>query len=221
VPYRSLSRDKQFSKYQWIDVDLKRATSDARPESYNLNIETIKLGPKVPTTNEWAARRHILRPLMRPSMCAIRKVRDEQKAPTLGLFRPKTINRLLIEPSEPDWSPEQKAILNQQSLGFEATPRRELEKIPFNFFYEFVCDDTSCKGHKMSCTDWEMSEAYRKWRKEYGANWEQPFRQRFEREMIERCDTHFYVGTMHQHPGTWIIVGLFYPPKRTMADLFD
>ena len=28
-----------------------------------------------------------------------------------------------------------------------------------------------------------------------------------------KLDTHFYVGTIHQHPGEWIVVGLFYPPK--------
>ena len=26
-------------------------------------------------------------------------------------------------------------------------------------------------------------------------------------------DTHFYVGTVHRFPATWIVVGLFYPPK--------
>ena len=36
-------------------------------------------------------------------------------------------------------------------------------------------------------------------------------------EMIEKYDTHFFVGTVHQHPGSWTIVGLFYPPKRQSA----
>jgi len=26
---------------------------------------------------------------------------------------------------------------------------------------------------------------------------------------------------MHQHPTSWIIVGLFYPPKPAMNDLFE
>ena len=39
--------------------------------------------------------------------------------------------------------------------------------------------------------------------------------------MIEKFDTHFYVGTVHQHPKSWIIVGLFYPPKALMGGLFD
>ena len=52
------------------------------------------------------------------------------------------------------------------------------------------------------------------------AGWEAKFRQRFETEMIQKNDTHFFVGTIHQHPGSWIIVGLFYPPRPLMNDLF-
>lgn len=73
----------------------------------------------------------------------------------------------------------------------------------------------------MICTDWEMGQAYRAWRKQYGDQWEGKFRQRFEKEMIEKNDTHFFVGTIHQHPGSWIIVGLFYPPRPATMDLFD
>ena len=73
----------------------------------------------------------------------------------------------------------------------------------------------------MLCTDWEMGQAYRAWRRQYGsAGWEAKFRQQFETEMIEKNDTHFFVGTIHQHPGSWIIVGLFYPPRPLMNDLF-
>lgn len=224
VPYRSLSRDKQFKKYQWIEAELKRARGDPRPESHNISIDTIKLRESVPTTNDWAQRKTILKPLMRPSMCAIRKERDEREHPTLGLFRPRLIKRLIISPVDrPDWTPAQRAILRQKSFGFDAkAPKEELEKIPFDFFYEFVCDDPGCRrGHKMSCTDWEMAEAYRKWKKDYGARWEAPFRQRFEGEMINRFDTHFFVGTMHAHPKNWIIVGLFYPPKPKPLPLFS
>ena len=71
------------------------------------------------------------------------------------------------------------------------------------------------------CTDWEMGAAWRAWTKKYGSGWEAKFRQKFEREMIEKFDTHFYVGTIHQHPNRWIIVGLFYPPKEKAMPLFD
>jgi hypothetical protein len=73
----------------------------------------------------------------------------------------------------------------------------------------------------MSCTDWEMGQSYRRWRRDYGDEWQNAFRQKYEREMIEKLDTHFYVGTIHQHPKNWIIIGLFYPPHERMADLFS
>ena len=94
-----------------------------------------------------------------------------------------------------------------------------MEKIPFDFKYEFTCGDVECNSHTMMCTDWEMGEAYRRWRVEYRDGWEAAFRNRFEKEMIEKFDTHFFVGTVHQYPGSWIIVGLFYPPKPK-PDLF-
>jgi hypothetical protein len=91
-------------------------------------------------------------------------------------------------------------------------PAEELEKIPYKFRYVFNCDEAECPGHTAICTDWEMSQSYRKWRDEYGDGWESKFRQKYESEMIEKCDTHFYVGTVNNHPASWIIVGLFYPP---------
>jgi len=39
--------------------------------------------------------------------------------------------------------------------------------------------------------------------------------------MIDRFETHFFVGTIHRYPASWIIVGLFYPPRRQPRDLFE
>jgi hypothetical protein len=112
-------------------------------------------------------------------------------------------------------------VLRQEHL-FEQRPEKELEKIPFKFQYKFWCDDRNCSSHTLMCADWEMGESWRKWRDQYGDRWEEKFRQRYEREMIEKYDTHFYVGTVHQHPHTWIIVGLFYPPRSAHGSgMFD
>jgi hypothetical protein len=58
-------------------------------------------------------------------------------------------------------------------------------------------------------------------RDEYEGEWETAFRHKYERQMIDILDTHFYVGTVHRYPKEWIIVGLFYPPKPVIRDLFD
>lgn len=70
-------------------------------------------------------------------------------------------------------------------------------------------------------TDWEMGQTYRAWRRDYGDKWEGVFRQKFEEEMINKNETHFHVGTVHQHPNNWIILCLFYPPRPATSDMFD
>jgi hypothetical protein len=72
----------------------------------------------------------------------------------------------------------------------------------------------------MTCVDWEMGQSWRKWKDQYGEGWKAKFRQKYETVMIEKNDTYFYVGTVHRYPGTWIIVGLFYPPKTPQQPLF-
>jgi hypothetical protein len=148
------------------------------------------------------------------------KQRDQHARPTLGVFRPVSISRLIITPEDPNWTEAELAILRQGNL-FVKSPRTELEKIPFSFRYEFRCDHAECTGHKVICTDWEMGQSYRKWKTEYGDDWEQKFRQRYEQEMIAKYDTHFFVGTMKRYPQVWIIVGLFYPPRQPQANLFE
>jgi hypothetical protein len=220
VPYRFLDEDKRFSKWHWIDVEVTKPTSDPRPESFKLKPDKIQIVGEIGTHDGWRARRELLKPLTRPSMCQIRRERDERGYPTLGFFKPAEIKRLTIEPVAADWTAAELAILRQDTL-FEKAPADTLEKIPFNFKYEFRCSDPTCKGHEMSCTDWEMGQAYRRWRRQYRDGWEQKFRERFEAEMMQKNDTSFFVGTVHKHPHIWIIVGLFYPPKATMNDLFD
>jgi hypothetical protein len=121
----------------------------------------------------------------------------------------------------PHWTPQEENLLRQQLLGFETAPRTPLEKIPVEFRYQFRCGEVTCRGHRIMCTDWEMGESYRRWRDQYGERWEGMFRQRYERDMIEKYDAHFYVGNIHQHPDNWLIVGLFYPPRPAIGDLFD
>lgn len=218
VPYRFLQQDQRFSKYQWIEVETLKAPRDTRPESHNLNADTLKTFEKIPTDDGWRARKDLLKPLVRSSMCAIKREAEQHGAPTLGLFKPARIARLLIEPEDADWSADELAALRQIDL-FHKTPKEQLEKIPFSFKYEYACADQDCTGHSMTCFDWEMGQSFRKWRAEYGDDWENKFRQKYETEMLG-CDLHFFVGNMHQHPTTWIIVGLFYPPVQRQGDLF-
>src|SRR4051812_45021704 len=67
VPYRFLQHDQRFTKYQWIEVDTLKARRDSRPESFNLNVETLKIFETISTADGWRGRKEILKPLMRQS----------------------------------------------------------------------------------------------------------------------------------------------------------
>ncbi len=211
VPYRFLSVDKRFSKYQWIEASVIKA-SDHRRESYHVDIDSIEIvSERMPTISKWKERRELLAPLLSDSLCSLQARRDKDKFPTLGFFKPKTITGFDMLPVDPNWSESELGKLRQVPL-FQSAPAVELEKIPFDFRYRFTCDELKCNGHNLTCTDWELGASYLSWRREYGeAEWEEKFRMRYEHDMMERNATHFFVGTLRAHPASWIIVGLFYP----------
>ena len=218
IPYRFLDWDKRFRKYQWIEVDVAKS-SDHRPESFEVNIESLEIiSDPLVTTSDWQARKDIVYPLGAHCLCCLRSARDAEGHPTLGFFKPKLIRRFLMRPEDPEWNKKDLAKLSQGSM-FENGPVRILEKIPYKFIYQIICDEPSCRGHHLSCTDWELGQAFRRWRDKYPEEWEQKLRQKFEHDMIDRFDTHLFVGTVSSHPASWIIVGLFYPQKVNSLQL--
>ena len=93
VPYRLLDYDKRFAKYQWIEADVTKAQQDTRPESYKLNVDTISIREQLGSEDGWRERKRVLKPLIRDSMCQIRREREANSFPTLGLFRPAKIEK--------------------------------------------------------------------------------------------------------------------------------
>ena len=87
IPYRSLDRDKRFRKYQYIGVNVTKAFSDIRPESYKIDIDSIEiLSDPIPSINKWEKRREKIFALKSPSLCSLQVQRDQNKEPTLGFL---------------------------------------------------------------------------------------------------------------------------------------
>jgi len=211
IPFRFMGGDRQFSKYQWIEVAAKKS-ADPRKESFEVDIDTLKIVSDLLSTKyAWKARKEIILPLQVTSLCYLQRTR-KQTGNTLGLFKPKTIHKFVIEPDTPDWTPAEREKLLQFSL-YDEHPLKPLEKIPYKFSYRFTCEEPDCNGHELVCVDWELGQAYRQWKQKYGDKWEWAIISRFETDMILRYKTYFFVGTVHGHPSAWIIIGLFYPPR--------
>ena len=214
IPYRALTDTQKFRKYQWVEVNMQRS-DDPRPESYRVDVDSLEIvGDPIPTKGNWQERKRVLFPLKAHCLCCLQKQQKAHQSPTLGFFKPWQITSFSIQPDEePNWTPRELETLNQLSM-FDNAPENVLEKVPYHFYYHFRCEHEDCNGHSLSCTDWELEESYRKWRRIYGPNWEAKFRETYEYRMLVKAETHFFVGTVRHHPNSWIIVGLFYPPKE-------
>lgn len=72
VPYRLMDLDKRFAKYQWIELEVKKA-GDPRPESFTPNIDSIQIVGEVPPEERWRKRRDIVLPLRGHCFCCIER----------------------------------------------------------------------------------------------------------------------------------------------------
>lgn len=221
ITFRSLDEGSQFKTYAWIQVQAWKTPRDPRPESYHIEPDSLKVERVVGTDKNWAERWNILRPLVRPSLEALKAQQQKDKT-SLGLIKPREIQELVIEPAkEPQWSSADKGKLSRQNLfdiEGQGHPLRLLEKIPFRFAYRFLCDDPACNGHNLSIISWEVMESYRRWQVKYKEDWPGKFRETYWDSMLQR-DLHFFVGNMASHPTSWLILGLYYPPKTPATQM--
>lgn len=217
VPYRDLADDQQFRKWQVIDLEAQRTATDRRPESFAPIVPTIRLGPVVDTKKEWAQRRLIVEPFLAPSMCEVRRQRKVDNT-SLALIRPRKVAELEISPVEEGWTAGQRGIIHQGRLDDDLERSREsLEELPYKFHYRYHCADPDCPGHRQSVLDWEIGQAYRKFRTKYPDENTtlDKIREKWLGQLTDaRYDTSFFVGNAHQHPDAFMVLGVFWPPAR-------
>ncbi|MFJ1471392.1 hypothetical protein [Massilia orientalis] len=221
VPFRMVAENQQFQKWQWITVRIEKSPADHRPESHKVYVDTIEVGNKIPTANGWASRRPWWEMLpMFDSFTTLDTARELQDI-SLALLRPKRLVKLEISPVDnPNWTEEEMAkLIQQQSQGnlFSQDEERKqlklLEKLPFDFYYHYVCDTPDGEQvYKHKIVDWEVGMLYRTCKRTYGTQWEAQFRAKLEQEFGKK-DLLFMMGNIHRFQHQWLIISLFYPPK--------
>lgn len=219
IRYRYLDFDKRYPRWAIVSAKIKKNDQDYRPESFKIDDNSLAIIRKIDTTNNWQERKSLVLSLQFRSIADI-----QAQGKSLGIIKPKSIERFFSKKTSREWNQKQQTVLNQLDL-FE--PNIDLEKIPYKFFYQFTDEDNV--PHKYSISDWEIMELYRKCRDRSqlsGLEAEQyaleKVRQKLEDDFLESKDLYFIVGNLKNHAKSFMIIGLFYPPlvKFNQMELF-
>ncbi len=121
VPFRLVSDDQQFKKWQWITARFEKARDDHRPESHRVFVDTIACDsdPLPAGKHGWPHRAELLAKLpLYSDFSQIEKRRADGGA-TLALLKPARIIGLDIKMAEsPTWTDEEKdKLLRLQQQG--------------------------------------------------------------------------------------------------------
>lgn len=220
VPFRLLDEAAKFRKWQWVEVDIAKATNDHRPESYRLRADTLQpIDDPVSTRNDWADRRFWLDKLPAFQSFEELDLARTRDGVTLGLLKSQQILSLQIKPvREPEWTPEELAKLSQSQGELFTDPDRQslrmLKKLRHDFYYDYRASiRPAAATHRHKIADWEAGALYWRVLQETPDDWERRFRQKLEQE-LPSADLMFPMGTIHRFPDQWLIVSLIYPPHE-------
>ena len=221
IDYRYRPKGQRFRKYQWIEVQLDPRTkgNDNRKESRRPDLDSIRLlGEPIPTKNKWAERRALIDRLPHHTVNQL-KARHTSDKVSLGIVRPKRIIDLEIREADPEWKPEWQNLYKQLTLF--GPPQKPLRKDPLFVSLHVQCADND-KPHTAMCEDWELGTLFLKESSRLGSDEAaaESVRKKFLDELCRPDkDTRFFMGTFFPY-NTWLVLGVFWPPKIEHATLF-
>lgn len=228
VPFRKLDYENRYEKWQWIEIDLVKNTSDFRPESFRpTNIDKeIRMLDFIDTKGDWIKRKRLIGDKVWYNMTdLIAAAKDPDVGTSLAIVKPKEIIDFVWKPCEREWDKQKmdRVIANkaQGSLFDENETRlvfQVVKKLPYGFSYFFTTEDG--KKRTIMIEDWELGALYWNCLKSAKGDEEiacQKVKEKFLDYMWHERDLHFFMGTTKPFhnvaPNPFIIIGVFYPPK--------
>ena len=224
VPFRKLDYETRYKKYQWIELQLEKNTSDPRPESYRpTNIEKITLLDIIDGKDKWEKRKEIIIDKGR-IFTNLTELKTKRGELSLATFKPSCIKKFLIEKTNREW-PEDKLIClknKAMQLSLFQTPEEVekefavVKKLPYKFSYCF--SDDKGEDATLMIEDWEIGELYWNCLKSSHGDEKiacQKVQQKYMDYLLTK-DLYLFLGTTRQFHGwgsnPFLIIGVFYPP---------
>jgi hypothetical protein len=219
VPFRDLANESHFAKYQRITVTCIRHRTDRRPETWTPIEGSIVLGETINPSRGWERRRQFIEGLGEKTACDLyeqtRKLGSGPGITSLAVVRPAEPPRVLIDMRDPAqlgrWQERADAAAANPSLFDDPTATRPgFEVVPWRFRYDYHCGAARCNGHQQTIVDWEAVSLWRNVRSR--ADWQAAIREKFERQMWAGRDTVLFLGNQEEHPSSFLVLGVFWPP---------
>lgn len=230
VPFRKKSYNEQYKKYDWIEVDLVKNTSDFRPESYRpKSIDTeINVVGHIDTKSNWQERKKICLGKIYYNLTElIAEAQNKNICTSLAVFKPTEILDFCAEPVEREWDKDKLAKLNQLNL-FETNQEGEFEvvqKLPYKFKFKII--DNQGKESNMMIEDWETGQLYWNCLAKYKGDEQKAIsdvRKKYFDDFAKTKDLHFFLGTSqlrhYVSHNPFMIIGTFHPKIETQTTLF-
>ena len=227
VPFRDLSDDSKFKKYEVVTVEVNRSRTDRRPETWSPVHGSIVRREALGTDAGWAQRVALVERLPELSMCDLieaNKAGSGPGAPSLAVVR--LIDTPTVRISHRDdaqlatWRARAEGAAARLSLFDDpSTKKPPFEVIPWRFRYHYRCGSTSCRGHEQTIVDWEVLAYWRRVRRE--PNWQERVAHRFSHDLWAGRDTILFVGNQGRHPISFLVLGVFWPPAGAKQGVLD
>ncbi len=215
VPWQWFWR-KEHPKYQVVDVDVVKHDRDQRPESYRPLLDSAEIFREKSTSKQ---RTEELNRLRQYSMCDLVAAKGWSR-PSLGLVIPRKVTGFGWEDHTGEAGHAMKMNWAAQgSLLAQDAPK--LQFSPFAFKLSYLCMTPTCRGHQQSIADWEISEAWRKWRHDYPADYLDRIKEKWLSLVQQEKYPAFFVGNQHQAPQGFLILGIVRGITRTEPSPVD
>lgn len=224
VPLRYLRGDQQYHLYDVFDIDMVKSTRDPRPESHQVDTESLVKVDRVDSdADEWAERRQRIFADASWHFESVGDLKSAQEAGThsMGVVRPGTIVDVAIEKKAQKEGAEHERKWDEVTSQHDLFPKeyRELEFIPVTIRLRWHCASTACctcrnNPHDISVIDWGLIELGRKTR-----NWEKAASKLRTISDLDTHDFRLFMGNLFTRQQTFVVIGLWYPKRREQVVL--
>lgn len=230
MQFRKKSYHEQYSKYEWIELDLVKNTSDVRPESYRpvSHDSLIKVVGRIePDGDAWVERRKfVLNKIYTNLTQLIDEAKNKETCTSLAVFKPTKIVDFIWEEVEREWTQDKLAQFQQLNLfqKIDGKKFQVIKKLPYKFFFKY--EDDQGKRSTTMIEDWEIGELYWNCYKRSGNEQQacSDVRRKYFDDFSKTKDLHFFLGTSKAHhfigKNPFLIIGTFYPKYISQLSLF-